>query len=78
METTKHELKWCTRCKHSFECKPLDIANCQCSQIHLNEAELHYLQSQYDDCLCIDCLRSIKQEFFQLTKHEFIKRTPLG
>ncbi|MES2560209.1 MAG: cysteine-rich CWC family protein [Bacteroidota bacterium] len=78
METGKHEYKQCAKCNGAFECRPLDIVNCQCSLIQLSDAELHFLQSNYDDCLCIDCLRAIKQEYYQLTKNEFIKRTPLG
>lgn len=74
----EHEAKTCARCNQSFECKPFDIGNCQCASIQLGSEEKHYLQTQYDDCLCINCLRAIRQEFFQLRLDQFKKRTPLG
>lgn len=78
MMESKHEHKQCARCNGTFECQPTDIANCQCSSVQLNDAELRFLESTYDDCLCNGCLRAVKQEYYQLTKNEFIKRTPLG
>lgn len=75
---SRHEPMQCARCNGTFQCKPFDITNCQCNTVSLTEAELHYLQSKYDDCLCADCLRAIKQEYSLLIKYDFIKRTPLA
>jgi hypothetical protein len=73
-----HEDKQCTRCSGMFECKPLDISHCHCSLIQLNDAERSYIQSRYDDCLCHDCLKALKQEAYLEQLNQFKKRTPLG
>jgi hypothetical protein len=73
-----HENKTCARCGQSFECKPFDIGNCQCSAVQLTSEERHYLQSQHDDCLCINCLKAIKQELFESRMVAFKKRTPFS
>jgi hypothetical protein len=58
----ENNTKQCARCNHDFECKPMDIENCMCSSVQLNENELQFLQLTYNDCLCIDCLQAIKQQ----------------
>lgn len=60
----KHESKICPRCKAGFTCKVGDVANCQCSVITLSEEERKYLGEMYSDCLCADCMKSIKQEHY--------------
>lgn len=73
-----HEHKTCARCTQSFECKPFDIGNCQCAGIQLSSEEKHFLQARYDDCLCINCLKAIKQEYFENRLKQFKKRTPFS
>jgi hypothetical protein len=62
----KHELKNCPRCGNLFECKPGDIANCQCFGTKLNEEASAFIAKKYGDCLCIGCLQDLnqKQNFF--------------
>jgi hypothetical protein len=74
----QHESKQCHRCKQYFECKPLNIMDCQCTQIQLNDAERAFIKISFDDCLCLDCLKELKQEFYTDQFHAKIKHTPLG
>jgi Cysteine-rich CWC len=57
-----HEDKYCPRCKTQFECKAGSIMLCQCSSIQLSAAERAYVESKFEDCLCIDCLRALQME----------------
>ncbi|MCW8855360.1 MAG: cysteine-rich CWC family protein [Gammaproteobacteria bacterium] len=57
----QHEEKTCPRCKKSFECKCGSINLCQCSAISLSDHLSQQLKKDYPDCLCIQCLREIKQ-----------------
>ncbi|MEP6467857.1 MAG: cysteine-rich CWC family protein [Parafilimonas sp.] len=58
----QHEIKTCSRCAGTFECKAGDIAHCQCNNIVLSEEEMAFIEARYDDCLCINCLRELKKE----------------
>ena len=69
----KHEKKQCPRCAAEFECKTGSVLLCQCSKIEMTEAQLEYSNSQYDDCLCLSCLQSLKREYNNLSHHESIK-----
>ena len=53
--------KICPRCHQTFECKSDDIENCQCASIELNKHQYDYIAKQYEDCLCINCLRLLAQ-----------------
>ena len=55
-----HEQKYCQRCNATFECKVGSINLCQCSQIELTENTKAYLQQNYFDCICINCLRELQ------------------
>jgi hypothetical protein len=58
----KHEEKKCPRCNAAFECKAGTIAQCQCNGIQLSLEERVYVESEFDDCLCIDCLLALQKE----------------
>ena len=60
-----HENKICERCNSAFECKAGNIAQCQCNAIQLSPEERVYIASKYVDCLCANCLLSIKEEFLK-------------
>lgn len=62
-----HETKACPRCGNRFECKPGTIMQCQCSTVALTDAERSFIAERYSDCLCIDCLKQLKNqvEFFK-------------
>lgn len=62
---SKHEEKTCARCNTTFECKPGDIVNCQCYGIELSAAAETFIQSQYSDCLCRNCLLQLQQTYFR-------------
>jgi len=57
-----HETKTCPRCKNVFECKAGDIIHCQCSDIRLSIEERAFIEDQYQDCLCRDCLLQLKEQ----------------
>lgn len=57
-----HASKQCGRCGAEFVCNPGAITECQCSAIVLTTAERSSIASNYDDCLCIQCLRALKAE----------------
>jgi hypothetical protein len=59
----KHEEKSCPRCGVKFECKVGDITNCQCYGIQLNVEEEAFVASQYNECLCRNCLLQLKQRY---------------
>lgn len=58
-----HETKYCPRCAAAFECKAGSIAQCQCSDIQLNAEQRLFLEQNYSDCLCRNCLLQLQQEF---------------
>lgn len=60
----KHEIKYCPRCKIRFECKVGSVLLCQCSDVRLTEAERNYLRESYDDCLCANCMKALKTEYY--------------
>ena len=66
-----YELKNCERCGKRFECTVGNISNCQCNELALTAEERAYVESLYEDCLCVDCLQKVKQEY-PLFKEKFI------
>ncbi|WP_448520080.1 cysteine-rich CWC family protein [Rhodoflexus sp.] len=55
-----HEPKYCPRCKVLFECKPGDVANCQCSEVTISDKLKSLLSNAYwSDCLCKGCLNHL-------------------
>jgi Cysteine-rich CWC len=69
----KHEEKYCPRCCSSFECKAGTIMQCQCGTIQLSLEERVYVESKFEDCLCINCLHVLQQEYM-LFKEKNIHR----
>lgn len=53
--------KVCPRCNKTFDCQ--HSKDCWCSKYVLSERAKNFLQSQYENCLCEDCLKSIAQEY---------------
>lgn len=51
----------CPRCGKPFICHEEDPEHCQCAQITLNDEDRTKLKQLYTDCLCIDCLRALKE-----------------
>ncbi len=58
----KGEIKKCPKCGGSFECKNYNILNCACIEVQLNNRARQILSEQYDDCLCVNCLKEIVKE----------------
>ena len=58
----KNDLKYCPRCNQLFECKLDNITRCRCFGIVLNDNEKKEIKKIYNDCLCIICLNTIKNE----------------
>jgi len=56
-----HEPKYCPRCNALFECKPGDVANCQCSEVIVSTETRNILAKSYwNDCLCKQCLQYLE------------------
>jgi len=64
----KHETKACPRCKTVFECKVGDISKCQCYPVPLTDAERDFIARNYTDCLCAECIRLAKADYYQLLR----------
>ncbi len=69
----KHELKNCPRCSRSFECKVGNISHCQCEGIILTLEERSFIETKFQDCLCRDCLKDLKNKYV-LFKEKFLFR----
>lgn len=60
----KEELnKTCNRCNALFVCNADDIAHCQCQQVSLTDSDRHFISTQFNDCLCLNCLVEINQSY---------------
>lgn len=70
----KHEIKYCPRCKHTFECKLGSILLCQCTTVTLNEKERDYMREKFDDCLCADCMKEVRAEYHNNKLKNTIKK----
>ena len=66
-----HEVKTCPRCDAPFECKAGAIGQCDCSTIKLTIEEQAFIESRYKDCLCLNCLKDIKNKYI-LFKEKFL------
>ena len=73
-----HEIKKCPRCNAEFECKTGSILLCQCSKVEMTAEQLEYSNSQYDDCLCLSCLKELRTEYNTLSFHQNIKNIILS
>ena len=58
----RHEDKNCPRCERRFECKVGSILLCQCSAVKLSASTKQYIETRYDACLCVYCLRELNAE----------------
>jgi len=59
----KHEQKSCPRCKIIFECKVGDVLHCKCYGIEFSVGEEAFIGSQYEDCLCRNCLLQLGSRY---------------
>lgn len=59
----QHEPKICPRCRQQFECRTGDVPNCQCSAVSLTIEERAFIEDRYEDCLCINCLKDLKNKY---------------
>lgn len=55
---TERPLK-CSKCGKEFTCKPQ--GECWCGSYELSKNQLKELKENYEDCLCEECLSSIKE-----------------
>lgn len=51
----------CPRCQQPFYCGASD-ARCDCFDLKLDEAMRQQLAARYSGCLCLACLRELKQQ----------------
>lgn len=74
----QHEKKQCPRCSVEFECKTGSILLCQCSKVEMTAEQLEYSNTQYDDCLCLECLKDLRTEYNNLSFRKNIQNIISG
>lgn len=47
---------------------------CQCSTIRLTHEELEFIQLQYEDCLCAQCMKELKAVYHRQLLQDKMKR----
>jgi len=75
---TEHEIKQSSSYESEFECKTVSILLCQCSKIEMSAEQLEYTSTQYNDCLCLSCLKDLRAEYNALSHAQKIKNIFLG
>jgi len=68
-----HEQKHCPRCHQLFECKVGDIGNCQCRNVQLSSEVQAHIEAKYQDCLCLNCLETLKNKYNFFKEKYFLK-----
>jgi hypothetical protein len=68
-----HEQKYCARCNGVFECKVGDIAHCHCNEIVLTLEERTFIEGKYQDCLCHQCLKDLKNKYLFFKEKYLLK-----
>lgn len=68
-----HEQKHCARCNGVFECKVGDIAHCHCNEIILTLEERSFIESKYQDCLCHQCMKDLKNKYLFFKEKYFLQ-----
>ena len=56
----KYQQETCPLCDRSFICKVGNVSQCQCAKVELTIDIIRFLKDEFNACLCIDCLRFIK------------------
>lgn len=51
--------KICPICGCKFVCLSDKITECQCIKVELTPKQREVIRQQFDNCLCIDCLKNI-------------------
>ena len=54
--------KKCARCGAELLCYAGTGKGCWCEEYSLSRETLKYLQEQYEDCLCEECLKSFAEK----------------
>jgi hypothetical protein len=54
--------KICPKCFAEFECNPEEIEICNCSKINLSIEIKELINKNYNDCLCLECLKKLISE----------------
>jgi Cysteine-rich CWC len=66
--SSKHEEKKCAWCDAFFECKPGDVANCDCGKVKISADVYKYISEKYNDCLCHQCLTALSNKVILFTE----------
>ncbi|WP_338397436.1 cysteine-rich CWC family protein [Persicobacter psychrovividus] len=70
----KHEAKTCQRCGNNFECKVGNITECQCNAVTFTQEEKDFIKEKaYSDCICVQCMRELKQEYQDFRRQQQMK-----
>lgn len=66
--------KLCPRCNGPFTCGTENVSTCPCSSARLDSLQHSYLQMNYNECLCINCLTEVKNYFYACEVNPRFKR----
>ena len=66
-----HETKACPRCSAPFQCKVGAISHCDCSSVTLTLEEQAFIEGKYNDCLCLNCLKDLKNKYILFKEKYF-------
>lgn len=66
--------KVCTRCGVKFQCKHPANSLCCCKSAKLDAKQIEYLKENYDDCLCLECLKLLRDNFYVCEVNPKFKR----
>lgn len=61
------EIKECPKCGRQFACNNYNILKCDCIHIPLDREAREKLARDFDDCLCIDCLKEYSKPVADLS-----------
>lgn len=53
----------CNRCQSAFNCREDRRDLCHCTHIYILPEIKNYIKENYDDCLCHNCLKEVKNNF---------------
>lgn len=74
-------MRECPRCQNEFTCKSENIAQCECSKLHLSAQTLDFLSKTSWSCLCNNCLKHFNSQIaesllqpFPKGNHDFIEK----
>ncbi len=58
-----HKIKNCPHYSQVIPCRMGDIGHCDSTRIHLSLEEKAFVEDRYHNCLCLNCLKDLKNKY---------------